>query len=101
MGQMTELMDMKATPVTANQLEFHPWAPEIHKETAEWCHQHGIAVTAYGSMGSAGLAGQMLSQESLQQIGSQYGKTAGQVLLRWAVQKNVSVIPCTSNPKHQ
>merc|ERR1719442_163272 len=94
-------MALKGAPITANQFEFHPWVPNLHRETAEWCHQHGIAVTAYGSMGSAGLAGQMLSQDSLVQIGSSYGKTAAQVLLRWAVQHNVSVIPGTSNPKHQ
>merc|ERR1719223_2281784 len=72
----------------------------MHHTTAEWCHKHGIAVTAYGSMGSTGMASQVLTQDVLKQIGGQYGKTAGQVLLRWAVQKNVSVIPGTSNPKH-
>mmetsp|Transcript_66784 Transcript_66784/g.117034 ORF Transcript_66784/g.117034 Transcript_66784/m.117034 type:complete len:83 (+) Transcript_66784:3-251(+) len=43
----------------------------------------------------------MMSIGALQQIGAQYGKTPGQVLLRWAVQNNVTVIPGTSNPKHQ
>eukprot|EP00928_Gymnodinium_smaydae_P048833 TRINITY_DN32702_c0_g1_i1.p1 TRINITY_DN32702_c0_g1~~TRINITY_DN32702_c0_g1_i1.p1 ORF type:complete len:374 (+),score=66.41 TRINITY_DN32702_c0_g1_i1:50-1171(+) len=98
--QMQELLDLGGSPIVANQLEYHPWVPNKHRETAEWCHQHGIAVTAYGSMGSSGLAEQMMNQEALQAIGKQYGKTAGQVLLRWAVQKNVSVIPGTSNPKH-
>jgi len=52
-------------------------------------------------MGSAGLAGQMISQEALREIGKAHSKTAAQVLLRWAVQHNVSVIPGTSNPAHQ
>jgi len=98
--QMEELMALKGAPITANQFEYHPWVPRIHRETAEWCHQHGIAVTAYGSMGSAGMAEQLIGQDALKQIGDSHGKTAGQVLLRWAVQKNVSVIPGTSNPKH-
>merc|ERR1712151_1067875 len=97
---MEELLALKGAPITANQFEYHPWVPRIHRETAEWCHQHGIAVTAYGSMGSAGMAEQLIGQDALKQIGDNHGKTAGQVLLRWAVQKNVSVIPGTSNPKH-
>jgi len=99
--QMEEVLALGGAPIEVNQLEFHPWAPQVHLDTTEWCHQHGIAVTAYGSMGSSNQAGAMMSQDSLQQIGAQHGKTAGQVLLRWAVQKNVSVIPGTSNPKHQ
>lgn len=99
--QMTELMVLGGAPIAANQIEFHPWVPKLHLDTAEWCHQNGIVVTAYGSMGSSGLAGQMMLQGALQQIGNSHGKTVGQVLLRWAVQKNVSVIPGTSNPKHQ
>merc|ERR1719198_2551746 len=70
--QMQELMDLGGAPITANQFEYHPWVPQKHRETAEWCHQHGIAVTAYGSMGSAGLAQQMVSQEALQAVGSQH-----------------------------
>jgi len=98
--QMQELIALGGAPIVANQIEYHPWVPELHRTTAEWCHQHGIAVTAYGSMGSTGMASQVLTQDVLQQLGGAYGKTAGQVLLRWAVQKNVSVIPGTSNPKH-
>lgn len=99
--QMGELLALGGSPITVNQIEFHPWVPQIHLDTAAWCHQNGIVVTAYGSMGSSGLAQQMMMEEALKEIGSSHGKTAGQVLLRWAVQKNVTVIPGSSNPKHQ
>lgn len=98
--QMKELNDLRGAPVEVNQLEFHPFAPLVHVDTVNWCHQNGIAVTAYGSMGSSKMAEQMTTQDALTQIGKQHGKTAGQVLLQWAVGKNVSVIPGTSNPKH-
>jgi len=98
--QIEELLALQASPVEVNQLEYHPWAPNLHSETARWCHERRIIVTAYGSMGSSGMAGQMMAQGGLQQIGDQHRKTPGQVLLRWAVQRNVTVIPGTSNPKH-
>merc|ERR1719253_2094611 len=91
---------MKGAPVEVNQLEYHPYVPALHRETVDYCHKHGIAVTAYGSMGSANAAAQITQQDALKQIGQLHGKTAGQVLLRWALQQNVSVIPGTSNPKH-
>lgn len=98
--QMQELIDLGGSPIVANQLEYHPWVPQPHRDTVAWCHENGIAVTAYASMGSSGMAQQMIGIGDLQAIGGQYGKNAGQVLLRWAVQNNVSVIPGTSNPKH-
>lgn len=98
--QMEELLALKGAPVAVNQLEYHPFVPYLHLDTVEWCHQRGIAVTAYGSMGSNKMSAQMTAQDALKQIGEKHGKTSGQVLLRWAVQNNVSVIPGTSNPKH-
>lgn len=98
--QMEELVALGGAPVEVNQIELHPWAPDVHFQTTEWCHQRGIAVTAYGSMGSPQHAAQMMMQDALRQIGGLHSKSAGQVLLRWAIQKNVSVVPGTSNPKH-
>merc|ERR1711974_404359 len=74
--------------------------PQVFLDTAAWCHERGIAVTAYGSMGSYRMASQMMMQDVLRQIGDMTGKTPGQVLLRWALERNVSVIPGTSNPEH-
>lgn len=98
--QMSELFALGGAPIEVNQLEYHPWVPEVHRQAAAWCHERGIAVTAYGSMGSMQLAGQLLTQDALLQVGRMHGKTPGQVLLRWALQQNVSVIPGTGNPRH-
>mmetsp|Transcript_28954 Transcript_28954/g.83028 ORF Transcript_28954/g.83028 Transcript_28954/m.83028 type:complete len:323 (+) Transcript_28954:56-1024(+) len=98
--QMKEIMALGGVPISANQFEFHPFSEAVHRDTVAFCHQHGIAVTAYGSMGSSGGAQQVTTQGAFQQLGQQFGKTAGQVLLRWAVQQNVTVIPGTGNPKH-
>merc|ERR1712113_190293 len=68
--------------------------------TVAFCHRHGIAVTAYCSMGGIESKAHVLHKEELQQIGSAHGKTPSQLLLRWAIQKNLSVIPGTGNPRH-
>lgn len=99
--QMQEILDLKGSPIVANQFEYHPWIVQKHRETVDWCHQQGIVVTGYGSMGGSQLVEQLMSQGILQDIGKRHGKTVGQVLLRWSLQKNITVIPGTSNPKHQ
>eukprot|EP00913_Durusdinium_trenchii_P005720 g5336.t1 len=38
--------------------------------------------------------------EGLKAVGKKHSRSTGQVLLRWALEKNVSVIPGTGNPKH-
>lgn len=98
--QMKDLMGLGDVPIAVNQLEFHPWIEAPHREAVQFCHQNGIAVTAFGSMGSNRGANQVIGQTLLQELGALHGKTAGQVLLRWAVQKNVTVIPGTGNPDH-
>jgi len=39
--QMEELLALGGLPVTANQLEYHPWVPKVHRDTVEWCHTRG------------------------------------------------------------
>lgn len=41
-----------------------------------------------------------LKVDDVERIGKKHSKSTGQVLLRWALEKNVSVIPGTGNPKH-
>eukprot|EP00933_Yihiella_yeosuensis_P051348 TRINITY_DN49272_c0_g1_i1.p1 TRINITY_DN49272_c0_g1~~TRINITY_DN49272_c0_g1_i1.p1 ORF type:complete len:387 (+),score=33.11 TRINITY_DN49272_c0_g1_i1:48-1208(+) len=98
--QMKELRLPGTAPIAVNQLEYHPWIPDVHRKTVEWCHQNGVAVTAYCSVGGIEHAQVATGLEKMRAIGKRHGKTGGQVLLRWAIQKNVSVIPGTSNPTH-
>eukprot|EP00927_Polykrikos_kofoidii_P049368 TRINITY_DN43433_c0_g1_i1.p1 TRINITY_DN43433_c0_g1~~TRINITY_DN43433_c0_g1_i1.p1 ORF type:complete len:375 (+),score=40.14 TRINITY_DN43433_c0_g1_i1:76-1200(+) len=98
--QIGEIIALGAAPITVNQLEYHPWVPQVHRDTVMWCHQHNIAVMAYGSLGGSGLAQHVFLRDPLRQLGRRHKKSVAQVLLRWAVQRNVSVIPGTSCPRH-
>eukprot|EP00397_Hematodinium_sp_SG-2012_P042356 GEMP01046833.1.p1 GENE.GEMP01046833.1~~GEMP01046833.1.p1 ORF type:complete len:340 (+),score=53.66 GEMP01046833.1:55-1020(+) len=96
--QIEELIADAHFPVQVNQIESHPWYP--NQDIIEYCQANGIIVTAYASLGSRKMAKQLLDDESLKSIGVPNGKTSSQILLRWAVQRNVTVIPGTSNPEH-
>jgi len=80
-----------------NQLEFHPWVPAETRDLVRWCQEKGIVVTAYGSLGGSvnKARGEVVSQ-----VAKNYGKTNAQVLLRWALDQGVAVIPGTNSEEH-
>ena len=71
------------------------------------CRQHGIAVVGFSSFGGASYvdigmaepADSLLASPCVVAIASKHGKTAAQVLLRWAVQRGTAVIPKTQTPE--
>jgi len=77
-------------PLAVNQVEWHPYIDQ--RATVEATRKHGMAVVAYSPIAQGKLAGDKV----LATIGMNYGKTAGQVSLRYLVQQGAAVIPRTS-----
>jgi len=98
--QMEELQSLKAAPIAANQFCFNPWAPDWLVEVAAHCHRHKIVATAYSSLGAFLFHAKTETVDTLKSISSTHKMSVSQVLLKWALQKNISVIPGTGNPKH-
>jgi diketogulonate reductase-like aldo/keto reductase len=85
-----QAVKLSSEPIVTNQIEWHPYLDESAVQAA--CKRHGISVTAYCPIAR----GRAVGDEVLTRIGKKYGKTAGQVSLRWLVQKGAIVIPRTS-----
>ena len=85
-----EAVKLSSEPIVTNQIEWHPYLDESVVQAA--CKKHGIAVTAYCPIAR----GRAVGDELLTHIGAKYRKTAGQVSLRWLIQKGAIVIPRTS-----
>jgi glycerol 2-dehydrogenase (NADP+) len=92
------LENSKVVPAV-NQVELHPCLPKL--ELRELCTQHGIVVTAYSPIGQpkAGKPSPLLSDESIKSIAKSLGVTEGQVLLSWAVQQGIVVVPKSESPE--
>ena len=72
-----------------NQIEVNPWyqqKQEIKLNQAEAVQVEAWAPFAEGKHG-------IFQDETLGQIGQKYGKTNGQVILRWLIQRGIVVIP--------
>jgi 2,5-diketo-D-gluconate reductase B len=85
-----EAVKLSSEPIVTNQIEWHPYLDEEKVRAA--CAKHGISVTAYCPIAR----GRAVGDETLARIGKAHGKTAGQVSLRWLIQKGAIVIPRTS-----
>jgi 2,5-diketo-D-gluconate reductase B len=85
-----EAVQLSSEPIVTNQIEWHPYLDEEKVRAA--CKKHGIAVTAYCPIARGRASG----DEVLTRIGKKHGKSAGQVSLRWLIQKGAIVIPRTS-----
>ena len=99
--QVKEIQDLNMAPVTNNQFQFNPWAPDHIYETFDYCQQTGVSVTAYSSFqGTMMQHMKAFTVETLTKIAEKHNTTVPQILLKWAMQKGAIVIPGTSNPKH-
>ncbi|AYD00109.1 aldo/keto reductase [Neorhizobium sp. NCHU2750] len=78
---MAEAVKLSDAPIVNNQIEYHPYIDQT-KVLAE-AAKTGMSVTAYYLMAD----GAVPKDAVLKDIGAKHGKTAAQVVLRWAVQQ--------------
>jgi len=72
-------------PLATNQVEFHPLLDQTKLLKA--ANDTGIPLAAYSSVAR----GEVFKYPLFAEIGAGYGKSAGQVVLRWILQKGVQV----------
>ncbi|TRY54139.1 hypothetical protein DNTS_034824, partial [Danionella cerebrum] len=88
-----ELLMNCCIPPSVLQSECQPMLTQ--RELRDLCKETGIHFQAYSSLGK----GTLLAEPRVLNIAKQCGRTPAQVLLRWAVQQGLSVLPRSSNPR--
>lgn len=93
----------KSLPMpTVNQYEVNP----LNSQTEETIYNQskGVHVEAYASFGTTRAtetaSNEILGNADIMSIAETHGKTPSQVVLRWTVQRGISVIPRSKNHKH-
>lgn len=92
-AQMRESTELSAAPIVTNQVELHPYLPQLRLAAA--AKAAGIPLTAYFGMAK----GAVPQDQLLQEIGAKYGKSAAQISLRWLLQQGHVVLSKTANPE--
>ncbi|XP_063756324.1 uncharacterized oxidoreductase YtbE isoform X2 [Eleginops maclovinus] len=91
-AHMRELMQSCKIPPALLQVEFHPRLCQT--ELRRVCEEYGVCFQAYSSLGK----GELVTDPVVMEVAKNCERTPAQVLLRWAVQQGVPVLPKSSNP---
>ena len=95
----------KIVPATL-QIEHHPYLTQ--EGLVKYAQSQGIVITAYSSFGPQSFleldmqrakdTPLLMDNATVKKIAEKHGKTPAQVLLRWATQRDIAVIPKSNNP---
>lgn len=86
-SHLRELARETDTAPSVNQIEYHPYL--VQNEAISVGEERGTVVTAWSPL----MQGKFQDEPAFAEIAEGYGKTAAQVVLRWALQRGVIIIP--------
>lgn len=100
-GQLlTELLAVCKIKPVALQIEVHPYLPNT--ALVELAQKNGLIVIAHTPLVRGDNLGKddvnILKDEVIMDLTSKHGRTPAQIVLKYALQRNIGVIPRTSNP---
>jgi methylglyoxal/glyoxal reductase len=84
---LDELLERASVVPAVDQVEFSPFL--YQRELLEYCRERGIQLEAYSPL----TRGRRLDDARLTAVASLHGKSTAQVLIRWALQHDLVVIP--------
>ncbi|XP_028394202.1 uncharacterized protein LOC114518412 [Dendronephthya gigantea] len=101
---LKELLNFTKLPVSVVQNWFDPFHQDVN--VREFCAKHVIHYMGYSTLGSQWTAygglesNPVLTSTTFFEIASHYEFVVAQVILRWAIHLNVTVIPRSHDPRH-
>ena len=85
--QLDELLALADVKPVVNQVQFSPF--EYRRALLEGAEARGVALEAYSPLGT----GRHLADRRVREIGDRLGRTPAQVLIRWALERDLIVLP--------
>ncbi len=87
--RLIDIASFARTVPQVNQVETHPFNQQT--EAKKYMDKYGVQIEAWAPFGEG--RGDMFLNPVIAEIGTKYGKTVAQTILRWHIQKGVVVIP--------
>lgn len=104
---LSDLLSYATVRPYLNQVELHPFL--VQQDLLDWCTRNGIHCTAFSPLGSPsyvelgmdkGLGKGVLEDPVVVEIAAAVGKTPAQVVLRWNIERGVSIVPKAAQAAH-
>lgn len=93
-AHLQEAFEATDVPISNNQVPYDPIKNQ--EELRQFCHEHGITVTAYSPLGK----GDLVDHPQLKELAADRERTVAQLILRWLVEKDLIVIPRSTSREH-
>ncbi|MFW5411414.1 aldo/keto reductase [Aerococcus urinaeequi] len=94
-SKMIEFVGLNEVTPQINQIEVNPWNQRI--EDQEWHEKYGVQVEACAPFAEG--RHDLFTNPILAEIGRQYGKSIGQVVLRWLIQRGIVALAKSVRPE--
>lgn len=92
--QLSAAHHISNIPITVDQIEYHPWFQR--PKLVDYCKETETVVQAAAPLART----EIFADDTVQELAEAYDKTPAQVVLRWAVENDVVVLPKSSSPEH-
>jgi diketogulonate reductase-like aldo/keto reductase len=93
---LVELFTYCRIKPAVNQIELSPFNYLSREETVQFCRKNDIHIQSYSPL----TKGLRLTDPRLNRIADSYYRSPAQILLRWAIQEGIAVIPKSSRFEH-
>ncbi|MBX9036529.1 aldo/keto reductase [Enterococcus raffinosus] len=94
-AKMIEFVGLNDVKPQINQIEVNPWNQRI--EDQEWHEKYGVQIEAWAPFAEG--HHDLFTNPVLAEIGEQYGKSVGQVVLRWLMQRGIVALAKSVRPE--
>jgi 2,5-diketo-D-gluconate reductase A len=91
-AHLDRLIAETGTTPAVNQIQLNPYV--TRHEQRDYNAEHGIVTESWSPLGAGG---DLLTSAILANVGEKYGKTPGQVVIRWHLDNGLVVIPKSKN----
>jgi len=102
-GEMEDIESATGELPEVNEIQQHPWSSPSWRELANWQKKNNIATIAYTSLGGSRFhtsGGSPTWPSVVSKLAKKYDATEAQILLKWALQNHLAIIPGSGSKKH-
>ena len=94
-AKMIEFVGLNEVKPQINQIEVNPW--NQRNEDQEWHEKYGVQIEAWAPFAEG--HHELFTNPVLAEIGAQYGKSVGQIVLRWLMQRGIVALAKSVRPE--
>lgn len=102
-GEIEDISKATGQMPEANEIQIHPWSGPSWKALVKWQKENSIVTIAYTSLGGSRFDSTTSSSAwppEVTRLAEKYDAAEAQILLKWALQNDIAIIPGSGSKMH-